>query len=693
MSNNDKKKEVAVIIGKAEFINFKEYADWCLTEEADEFFSVKNMWSDCMCNLQGKVPGIEFGRVHDMVKPNEWKKKNFNQIARVDTYLEPLKKCIEYIEMFSSEDAPLKFDLVYEHEDKFDIIAYGNYQFIVPKWAITKEHLVDYTGVALSELRAKALTGDKTGLVPVDSQLANLSQVDVQQKITDASSEQVELDTYKDDIKNARVKGLEELQKEIEAKQAELEARKQVLLDELCKKENELQAKMEQLKGELFMLESEIYSIRCFLGEVVDFIKLRSGKPAPVDAPITLFQKMRFLDDELGKLVSVYDFDFGDVKLFEKLLQSRDDILDVFCPNDKCVSLVRISKTGTYYGYDDVSEMLKEFKVYHGLRIGILIRNGENVYMGWTDEEKINIPDDMFYTPGARTVNSEDADNIEYTSVDEMVSRYFIFSILQGALQNAKLLTLPEGVKADFTKPSEYIIYSVADTWLCDNRYGTFEEMIKKCNKKITAGDYVLCLEWNTDKEGYRGHSDYRNLTRGLSVKDRGIYQIRLVEENTGEWRIDDYSYYVSIKKNWDDEYVYTGGWNRHERKRDAYALFRIYDDEFINLTYMNSTWLKYVITTKNLGGYRNRLSHFAEAIRYLNDALKFIKEREKKEAKYISQYVREITDDTWVLLTEFKLEKGVRNMNDYQAKRFAKWLINNNAKVIIEGCKSARNS
>jgi len=279
----------------------------------------------------------------------------------------------------------------------------------------------------------------------------------------------------------------------------------------------------------------------------------------------------------------------------------------------------------------------------------------------------------MFYSPGAKVVNSEDAG--ETTSIEEAVSRYFIFSILQGALQNKQMLTLPDGVKADFSRPSEYIIYSVADTWLCDNRFGTFDAMIDKCNSKITVGDHILCLEWNSDKNGYRGHSDYRNLTQGLSIKDRGLYQIRLVEDDDGYYAsAGDKKYYVSLKKNYDDDYVYTGGYGYHERQRDAYALFRIYEDEFINLTYMNSTWLKYVITTKNLGN-RYRLSKFAEAIRYLNDALKFIKEREKEEAEYIGKYIDNITEDTWVQVTEFKLEKGVRNINDYQAKRFAKWL------------------
>lgn len=330
MSRKDEKRVAPNILGKATFIDFNSYAEWCLTEEAEEFFQTENMWADYLHKLQGKVPGVEIGKLFDVCKTDEWYKKNSNKIRREESYLEPLKKCLEYMEMFSSEDTPLKFDLIYEHEDKIDIIAYGKYQFIVPKWAINKEHLVDYTDVALSELRAKALTGDKAGIVPVGSELATMSQLAVREQISEAEALQLAYNAEKDDIENARVEGLEELQRELETLQAKLEAKKQALLEVFYKKQAELEEKMKQLKSELYILESEIYSIRCFLGEVVDFIQLRKGNPAPVDAPITLFQKMRFLDDELGKLVSVYDFDFGDVKLFEKLLQTRDDILDVF---------------------------------------------------------------------------------------------------------------------------------------------------------------------------------------------------------------------------------------------------------------------------------------------------------------------------------------------------------------------------
>lgn len=676
MSNKNNKNEKAIVIGKAKFVDFPAFAEWCLTEEADKFFSVENLWSGCLYKLQGELQGIDVSNVFDRSKHYGWDESNRE---RKRCYIEPLKKCVEYMKLFP--DASLSFKLLYEHEEKFDIIAFGTRQFIVPKWAIEKELFKDYSDIALAEIRTmKMLDGMGTGIIPVGSALSTTSQTSIKAQIDKANAKHSDLKAEMDDVKNAKTGKLAEMQAEIDRMMAELEKKKEDMLAELLKKEEIFNAEMKKMKQELYMLESEIYSIRCFLGEVVDFVKLRSGAPAPIDAPVTLFQKMRFLDEELGKLVSVYGFDFHDIKLFERLLQKREDVVDVFCPNDKCVSLVRISKTGTYYAYDEIKEMLDEFDVYHGMTIGILIRNGENLYIGWTDDEKINIHNDnFFYTPDTKQVDEDDVNEHETTSVTEMVSRYFVFSILQGALCNTDIITLPEEVKADFTRPSEYIIYSVADTWLVDNRYGTFADMVERCNSRIIAGDDILSIEWNADGSGYGYTRSFKRdhncscRTGDVSVHDGAIYKIRLVEKDEeANWKSDKIKYFVSLKKSNNLDYVYRGG-DFHERQRDAYALFRVYKDEFINLTYMNSTWLKYCITTQNLGDGKKRLTHFAETVRYLNKALKFVKEREEDEAKWLGQYV-EITDDMWAALSEWKLEKNVRNINDYQAKRFAKW-------------------
>ena len=54
------------------------------------------------------------------------------------------------------------------------------------------------------------------------------------------------------------------------------------------------------------------------------------------------------------------------------------------------------------------------------------------------------------------------------SSKEEIASRYFIFSILQGVVHNNKMLHLPEGTSV-FRK-NAYVVFSMADGWLEDNR-------------------------------------------------------------------------------------------------------------------------------------------------------------------------------------------------------------------------------
>lgn len=671
MYNNKKEEEKAVIIGKASFIDFDAFASWCETEEADECFSVKNLWTDALYELQGVIPGVNVSQLHDAVSYHN---------ERQRCYIEPLKKRYKYIEEFSDEDNRLSFSLLYEHE-KFDIISFGNKDFLVPAGKLQKTYLHDYSKLSVSQIRQSISGNDSVSLELVPSD-AVLSQVSIQEQKGNIENKRKQLEDISseiEDVQNARKGELAELQAEIDRRVAILEAKKEEMLNHLNKKKAEMEEMKRKLEQELFVLESEIYSIRCFLGEVIDFIKLRSGAPAPADYPITLFQKMRFLDEELGKAVSFYDFDFDDYKVFEKLLKNRMDIVELFCPNEKCVSLVRVSKSGIAYGYASTQygPMLTEYEVYHGKKIGILIRNGENLYFGWTDDEKISISEDMFFTPETKEVAANEAEKDSSTPIKEMVSRYFIFSILQGALENKKILSLPAEVKATFARPSEYIVYSAADGWIVDNRFGSFADIVEKTNNNIQVGNYVLSLQclsdghynsWWGGRTCERDHN-FSNRTRDVHLNDGEIYKINLVEE--GSYGPE---YYVSLVKNGFD-YVYRNG-EYTERVRDAYARFRVFTDEFIDLTYMNSVWLSYVITTRNLGySAKNRLGSFAEVIRYLNKALKFVRQREEEEKALIEKFSPGLTnDENWpVKLSEWKLENNVRNITEYQAKRFVK--------------------
>ena len=113
---------------------------------------------------------------------------------------------------------------------------------------------------------------------------------------------------------------------------------------------------------------------------------------------------------------------------------------------------------------------------------------------------------------------------------------------------------------------------------------------------------------------------------------------------------------------------------------KPARANFEVYDKEIINLTYMNSVWLEWVINNKKLGGWsvNGKAVDYAYAIRYLKTAMDFIKAREVEEKALIDAENPEICKDAdWPLqLSEWKLEKKVRTITPHQAKRFVKAVL-----------------
>ena len=70
----------------------------------------------------------------------------------------------------------------------------------------------------------------------------------------------------------------------------------------------------------------------------------------------------------------------------EKALAKSDLLLDAFAPAAKCISLIRYSETGKVIAaHEKLNNCLATYELLHGNQVAILIRNGENLYIGWTD--------------------------------------------------------------------------------------------------------------------------------------------------------------------------------------------------------------------------------------------------------------------------------------------------------------------
>lgn len=243
------------------------------------------------------------------------------------------------------------------------------------------------------------------GTVATVSALANVDETTYSEAISLRDAEKANISDIEqdmEDVKNAKTAELAALQKEIDEKMAALEAKKADLLADLNARKAEMEAKLRDMEVTVMRLDAEIYSIRCYTGEVLELKKIREGRPAPAETPLVFYQKMRYLDEELGKIASIYDVDFNDAKHFEGLIKNVDSVFNTFCPSERSLMLIRVSKSNKGFSRVDGTNILDMYEKYHGRKVALVIRDGENCYIAWTDDNRINFADDAFYKAGTR---------------------------------------------------------------------------------------------------------------------------------------------------------------------------------------------------------------------------------------------------------------------------------------------------
>lgn len=590
--------------------------------------------------------------------------------------------------------------------------------WIFPSDLVTVNKYKDYE--KLSGIQRAALLGNSTtnnintSIVGVE----DYSKSDVLENKINLNNKKENIEKEIEDIKEAKTDELAKLQAEIDEKIKALEDKKQSMINVLAARKKEMEEQLEQLEMTVFRLDAEIYSIRCYTGEIVELKKLRNGKPASDKTPLVFYQKMRYLDEELGKYTSIYNADFRNVNHFETLLKQRNDIMEVFAPSERSLMLVKISRTGISYKQDE-RNLLEAYKKYHGQKVAIILRDGDNLYIAWTDDDKINFSNDAFYKTEETEVTEEEKTRFEQgkyerddeykkrikkiqkNNIEEQLGRYYIFSIMQGIIDR-EVIKFPEPVKFGNTSP--YLVLSYADGWLTTNQYGSFDVLINRSNSFIKKGDNVLTIQSLHPISWYRRYSTYnndrgrgeKNRTHDVSAEDCTIYPINFVEHfadykytfcnsnDKSRWsdnelkknlndnrysniqkieNTDSYKHFISLEKGWSS--------------CQAHANFEVFDDEIINLTFMNSVWLEYVITNQKTQGIRvgGTLVDFSHLLPYLKTALQFVRKREVEFAKYIAKYNKNLlNDEEWpVKLSEWMLKNDYHNFSEFRAKQFSK--------------------
>lgn len=511
----------------------------------------------------------------------------------------------------------------------------------------------DYKSMTVQEIQA-CIGGEH-----VMKTLPVLSIADMEEEKSKLDIKQEKLKKAEEDLKWLRNTELAKMQEEIREMERKMRKRKEELMAELHEKMAELEKQKSEMEKQIYMLESQIYIIRCYEGETVELSMVLNGKPASLETPIVLNQKLLYLDEDLARLAGVYQYEVNTKRqLFEDVLKVRPDVVDAFCPQERCITFFRISRNTRYVYRDHESGMYEYEDLIHGSRIGFLFRNGEQLYIGWMGESwskdargedrKVTFQDSLMYRPGVRIDSTSEnmEDGAKSDSQNTMLSRMFAMSVLQGIVDNEKLIQFPE--KVNIMAPNPYVVFNYADGWIADNRFGDFNSLVNFLNQFTKEKDVILLFTGIS-------HSDTRsngeaNRTHDCKLKN-GVHVLNLVKNGEA---------YVSAEK----EYSHYG----------ATANVRVYEDEFINITYMNSIWLNYYVQTKKLGNYGK---DYARMLQHFRNALKIIQKREEKELNYIIKHYPEVESivDWQLYVSHWKIKNQIRVVTDFQAKRIAAYL------------------
>lgn len=755
------------VIGKVHIKNIKALRKWHDSGEFNKWFDENWSpelavyhhieWEDTdqigFYQMQEKVPGL------------------ITSIDRTKSWIGELFQMEEYLQSIGQS-----LNLLYLDEQcRFAIISGAkiNEAYTLPCRFLEIEEYKDYSDYTPDQMCS--IAGETvSSIIPTDQGFSSVT--DVKKDIY-----------HKEEKLKEQEAALKKLQQEQEEKLEEL---KQQLMEQyrpfqemIEKKKAELEEEKKKLEDQLMVLDTQIYAIRCITGEVVDFTQLVSGRHADMNSPVVIYQKLRYMDEELGKYLALYNVDGDDAGLFEEILKNREDLRNLFCPGEKAVSFVKVSRNGVGYKQHDIfTNMLQTYEKYHGHTIGILIRDGENLYMGWTDEDRIDIHDEnIFFAPQEETVSQETEESYKSTSREEKISRFFIFALLQGLVNDGKIIQLPE--KVSVTKPNPYVVFSMADGWIEDNTYGSWQDILNSSDGEIKKGDTVLTMQritrddagdFKRRNEAYnnnRGRGD-KNRTKDVSISDCTVYPVSLIdhdevwkfsyldypcmviehkenektteygtscyirnkykqlqgpptlstdtevlengiglcdhgkvtEENAMEyakWHVEYYGRdgfycehksFSSEKKAYRRE-VYSAkhvgterhyfisevkkdsgyDWKTDSYKKKARANMEIYKREFLNLTYLDSVRLRYAILNRKVTAWRigGCDLDYAAALRYLNKALEYLDEREKKEKETLLKYVNELPENWQVMLSSWRHEKGYHSLTETRAKAF----------------------
>ena len=428
-------------------------------------------------------------------------------------------------------------------------------------------------------------------------------------------------------------------------------------------KQDELLCQEQEMLDQLFILEDKIFDIRCILKETFNVVNIKQGTRQDKNKPVVIYQKFRYLEDEIVRLSALGAANFtGNHKLIESVIAHTPILLETLCPNDKCVTVCKVTRNNTYYSRNEYG-FFDNIEILHGNQLFVLIRDGQHVDGLWIDED-VFIQDNLFLTDATQTSTViTESTKLRDKVVKEALNRKYLMLIIQVCI-NEHLINLPNNI--NILQDTPYIIFSNADRLIDANPYDDLETYVSEINeiKNCRVNDMLLVVQnVNGSNYAYTGYRREYYSYRGNGDEDRahdatinpGLHKLNAIIE-VNDWGTPELKVFVSGVKQWSDA--------------NARANIRVENDEYINLTWVSSNHIKYWIESKKINGFS--CNSYAQLCTWLKQALEYVQNREHQEFELINKYVRYAyipkNIDT---VNKWKYDNKIRKISRNTVKKF----------------------
>lgn len=410
------------------------------------------------------------------------------------------------------------------------------------------------------------------------------------------------------------------------------------------KKKYELEQRLRDMSSIVTAMEEKISAIvkvitilNLYTGKSVELHQICEGEPAPSATPLSLRQRILYMDEELCADID-YEADYNDVDLFFEWL-ARPENRNIIVPEAKCIVALKPKRFNMDYRsgdptYDNIRNQWNKHTF-------IVLRNGDNLW--WAESDDLELYDSAFpHEDYEEKLRDKAKDNHwieslkkEYEAVRYRTTKYAMF--IQGIIDQKPGLLSTEQGKTNLLK-LEGVELIRDDEPSLGTGLLSWPEFVKEKNTGIRHGTRIVYAvsrrDWSRKTEGCNSGKPLKYYCHDYSVPDfpvSGIYNAEQVNVVVGYKNhhavMGPYKDLVFKYLPGDTVYSRNDIWEGHERKKKVSWVF--------NRNYV----INYdAVTLDELIAYMNDRSqrvHFASMMPLLKKVIKIKKDELEKEQAF----------------------------------------------------------